>query len=183
MEMSYAAFERFSFDQGESDILEEKPHLDLDFSKRLLVLQKKGMEIQYQLACLSTLGGAYHLCNHPQTAFVIAIKQEMVGRLLGSHSIIIRSKVFQAVNLSLLGYPKASRRLFQACKRVAAANTWAGMESFVSASELWLRGQKALENGQVTGYIGNTESGSAEHATEHVRSRSSSRGSEGTATD
>jgi hypothetical protein len=115
------------------------------------------MEIQYQLACLSTLGGAYHMCNHPETAFIIAIKQEMVGRLLGSRSIIIRSKVFQAVNLSLLGYPNASKKLFKACKRVAAANDWVGMAAFVYASKVWLAGQNAANGDAITGYVGTRE--------------------------
>jgi hypothetical protein len=57
------------------------------------------VDIQYNLACLSTLGGAYHLCNHPETALVIAIRQEMYAKKLGSTSVALRAKVFQAVNL------------------------------------------------------------------------------------
>uniref|UniRef100_A0A7S3HSH5 Uncharacterized protein n=1 Tax=Spumella elongata TaxID=89044 RepID=A0A7S3HSH5_9STRA len=166
--------ETSSFGREESEICrhdqsQQTPFLDLRFSKRLLVLEKKGMEIQYQLAYLSTLGGAYHLCNRPETAFYIALRQEMIGRLLGSHSIVIRAKVFQAVNLSLLGYPKASKNLFKACKRVAAANDWAGMTAFVTASEHWLRGQKALEGGNVSGFVGLSEGNNTEHA--HVCER------------
>lgn len=33
--------------------------------------------------------GAYHLCNHPKVALDIAIKQEGVGRFLGSTAGII----------------------------------------------------------------------------------------------
>lgn len=118
--------------------------LNLEFSKRIRVLEKKGLQIQYQLACLSTLGGAHHLCNHPETAFIIACRQEVIGRLLGSLSVVIRAKVFQAVNLSLLGRQKASKQLFKACKRVAAENSWTGMAAFVEASQLWLDGQRKL---------------------------------------
>ena len=66
-------------------------------------IQRVACEIQYRLAYLSTLGGtlrvknlntcllgffigAYHLCNHPKVALDIAIKQEFVGRVLGSTS-------------------------------------------------------------------------------------------------
>ena len=120
--------------------------INLEFSKKIRSLEMRGMVIQYQLACLSTLGGAYHLTNRPETAFIIAHKQEMVGRLLGSLSIVIRAKVFQAVNLSLLGYPKISRKVFAACKRAAKNNSWTGMLAFVEASEVWLAGQNALKD-------------------------------------
>lgn len=125
--------------------------LNLEFSKRIRALERKGMQIQYQLACLSTLGGAYHLCNHPETAFVIACRQELVGRLLGSLSVVIRAKVFQAVNLALLDRPRASKELFKACKRVAAENSWTGMAAFVEASRVWLAGQQRLTNGATVG--------------------------------
>ena len=129
---------------GESESLRSFV-MNLEFSKRLRRLEYKGLAIQYQLACLSTLGGAYHLTNKPETAFMIAYRQEMVGRLMGSVSVAIRAKVFQAVNLSLLGQDRLSKCMFAACKRMAAENSWAGMAAFVEASETWLRNQRAAK--------------------------------------
>ena len=85
--------------------------MNLSFCYRLMLLQRVANDIQYRLAYLSTLGGfimsrftsnvwnnflildtydlligAYHLCNHPKVALDIAIKQEGVGRFLGSTS-------------------------------------------------------------------------------------------------
>lgn len=121
--------------------------MHIEFSCRLKTLERKGTAIQYQLACLSTLGGAYHLSNRPETAFMIAYRQETVGRLLGSLNVVIRAKVFQAVNLSLLGQPKMSRSMFKVCKKLASENSWTGMMAFVEASELWLNTQLALKDG------------------------------------
>lgn len=115
--------------------------INLNFCKKLRLLEAKGMAIQYQLACLSTLGGAYHLTNRPDTAFMIAYRQELVGRMLGSMSVIIRAKVFQAVNLYLLGHRRKSDQLFKLCKKLATENSWVGMLPFVTACELWLRNQ------------------------------------------
>ncbi|KAJ1435571.1 hypothetical protein B484DRAFT_268821 [Ochromonadaceae sp. CCMP2298] len=115
---------------------------NLRFGKRLRTLEIQGREVQYQFACLSTLGGAYHLCNHPWTAFILAKKQEALGRMIGSSSITLRAKVFQAVNFSLMGRSKTSRKIFGECRREAAKHSWTDMLGFVEASELWLAGQE-----------------------------------------
>jgi hypothetical protein len=113
--------------------------IDRSFCGRILRLRREAMEMQYQLACLSTLGGAYHLCNKPETALALAIRQETLGRRLGSSSIVLRSKVFQAVNLSLLGHSKESRLLFKKCHSVVKREGWADLERFVLASKHWLK--------------------------------------------
>jgi hypothetical protein len=143
--------EHHESDSGNHQLIEH-----MDFSWKLKLLERKGLAIQYQLACLSTLGGAYHLTNRPETAFMIAYRQELVGRLLGSMNVIIRAKVFQAVNLSLLGYQRKSKQVFATCKRLALDNSWAGMTPFVTASERWLRTHRALKNadsGSVSGAV------------------------------
>jgi hypothetical protein len=112
-------------------------YLNFSFAARLLYLEKQAIEIQYQLAYLSTLGGAYHLCNNPRKALTIAYEQEKVGHKLGSTAIIIRSKVFQAVNLGLLGEQNTCVRIFQNCKSMAVNCNWTDMLSFVTASEQW----------------------------------------------
>jgi hypothetical protein len=122
--------------------------LDLKWNHRLMFVEKKASIIQYQLACLSTLGGAYHLCNHPKTALKLAMQQEFVGRTLGSSSVVIRSQVFQAVNWTLLGKPKIGKRMFAQCRRASCEDSWTGMLSFVEASELWLAGHMAEQEQQ-----------------------------------
>jgi hypothetical protein len=112
---------------------------NFQFSRRLNTLLYREHEIKYQLAYLSTLGGAYHLCNDPSKAMMIAQKQQQIGQLLGSSVIIIRSKVFQAVNLGMQGKEKTCKKKLQNCKDVAEANMWTNMLEFVNTSESWLK--------------------------------------------
>mmetsp|Transcript_21676 Transcript_21676/g.31544 ORF Transcript_21676/g.31544 Transcript_21676/m.31544 type:complete len:160 (-) Transcript_21676:51-530(-) len=93
---------------------------DYSWMEKLLKLQKKALNYQYQLAYLATLGGAYHLCNHPKEALALAYRQELIGLQLGSTSIIVRAKIYQFTNLSLLGCKKKSNRVLREAKRVAA---------------------------------------------------------------
>ena len=113
--------------------------MNRSFGRRLNRLCWEAIEIQYNLACLSTLGGAYHLCNHPKTALAIAIRQEMFARKLGSTSVILKAKVFQAVNLGLLGWGKECTAMFRYCKREASKEGWTEMSGFVKASRKWLK--------------------------------------------
>lgn len=113
--------------------------MNRSFTRRLNNLIFEAMDIQYNLACLSTLGGAYHLCNHPETALLIALRQEMFAKKLGSTSVRLRSKVFQAVNLGLLGKEKESALMFRYCLEQSAKEGWADMTSFVEASKSWLK--------------------------------------------
>ena len=82
------------------------------FGGCLSKLQREACYYQYQLAYLSTMGGAYFLCENPRVALVIAKKQEFVGSKLGASSIIMRSRVYQAVNYALLGKQNRSKRYF-----------------------------------------------------------------------
>ena len=112
--------------------------MNRSFARRLNRLVWEAIEIHYNLACLSTLGGAHHLCNHPEAALVIALRQEMFARRLGSTSVMLRSKVFQAVNLGLLGKVKESASMFRLCKQQALQEGWTEMSGFVEASRRWL---------------------------------------------
>ncbi len=111
---------------------------ELRFASYLRKLQNEAHIIQYQLACLSTLGGAYHLCNKPMVALAISIRQEAIGRKLGSTMLIVRAKVFQAVNLKILGRDKESNAVFEVCYSILENNPWLQELSFVDASKLWL---------------------------------------------
>jgi hypothetical protein len=109
------------------------------FGSLLRRLEKDAIMIQHELACLSTLGGAYHLCNKPLVALTIAKQQEVVGRRLGSTNLIVRAKVFQAVNLRILGLKVESDKLFNDCHQTLEANPWLEeLRQFVHASQLWL---------------------------------------------
>jgi Domain of unknown function (DUF4807) len=135
--------------------------MNKSYARRLNKLVWEAVEIQYHLACLSTLGGAYHLCNHPETALVIAIRQEMIAKKLGSTSVMLRAKVFQAVNLGLLGKTKESSAMFRYCIDQASKEGWTEMSGFVEASRKWLevdlsqqslrRIQNGSENGSTSG--------------------------------
>ena len=122
------------------------PPMNRSFGRRLNRLVWEASQIQYNLACLSTLGGAYHLCNHPETALLIAIRQEMFARKLGSTSVILRSKVFQAVNLGLLGRGKECVTMFRFCNEEALREGWTEMSGFVEASRKWLEVELGLQN-------------------------------------
>lgn len=151
--------------------------LNIDFSKRLKYLEFKAIEIQYQLAYLSTLGGAYHLCNHPQTALIIANKQEKIGIQLCSSSIILRAKVFQATNYYLMGYKHESNILFKECKNMIK-NKLCSDENllvFIEASEIWLHARD--NNNGNSSIINNTLAGSSSINSNSISNNNSNRGS------
>lgn len=112
--------------------------LDLRFDWRIRKLLAEQQFIQYQLAYLSTLGGAYHLCNKPHVALVIAARQELVGRKMNSFTIIIRARVFQAVNMRLLGKRKRSKMLMESAYNLLDRSGLDNLRSFVTASHQWL---------------------------------------------
>lgn len=111
-------------------------------------IQKQASEFQYSFAYLSTLGGAHFLVSQDrhgeasiqstQRALIIAIKQEMLGKSLGSTSLIIRARVYQAVNWALLGSRKRSKRIFKECKKHAKQETWTNTLNFCESSEDWV---------------------------------------------
>lgn len=108
------------------------------FSRRLNFLQYCAMETQYQLAYLSTMGGACHLTNNIDKALVIAKQQESIAERLGSLEIKIRSRVFQAVNLGMKGDESTCKSILRECTKLATSNNWTGMGVFVKNSETWL---------------------------------------------
>ena len=115
--------------------------LDPRWTERLMRLQKEALHDQYQIACLSTLGGAYHLTNNPQKALVIAAEQLKLAKRLGSLIISIRARLYQYVNLSLLGSrDKANEILLQA--RGDATNSCCqnsrSLLALCDATQLWV---------------------------------------------
>jgi hypothetical protein len=74
-------------------------------------------------------------------ALVIAKRQEILGGMLGSTSLSIRARVYQAINEALLGNKKRSKMIFSDCKfRAQEVASWSpGLLSFCEASEEWLR--------------------------------------------
>jgi hypothetical protein len=111
--------------------------------RNMRMLERRASHIQYLLAVLSTLGGANHLCNKPKQALQLALRQEALGHILGSTQVVLRARVFQAVNHALLGYPKKSARCFSLIRKAAEAEGWSGCLQFCLASENWLAGELA----------------------------------------
>lgn len=157
-ERIYELSEKFVVNSALFDDEEDQNHqpINLSFAIRLRNLHKQQLYLQYVLACLSTLGGAYHLTAKPKTALAIAQYQEAVGYRLGSYQIIIRAKVFQAVNLGILGHRRKSNLLFKSLKvlliQYQADET---LISFVISSRDWLKrnylvGDPKLEEFSVT---------------------------------
>jgi hypothetical protein len=123
--------------------------MDLSFCFKLRKLQYQASIIQYQIACMSTLGGANHLCNRPKEALRIAIKQEKLGIMLSSTSLTLRARVFQAINYGLLGDIELSNQMFKFLKKEAKKEGWAGLISFVYASAKWLHEELEYNNSQL----------------------------------
>jgi hypothetical protein len=109
------------------------------FYKRILLLFIKQVKGQYYLAVLSTLGGAYHLCKRPAKAYQIARMMEVVGSALGALPIIVQSKVFQAVNLKILGQDKKSRKLLTASKELCSQISHVKTTHLLSAHIEWMK--------------------------------------------
>lgn len=113
----------------------------------LLKLQKKSIIVQHLLACFSTLGGAYHLCDHPYQAMVIARQTFFIGKYANDDSVMIRSRVFVAINAFLLGKKKQSKRIMNDCITTSRSRGWEHILSFCEASQGWLdRKEIAIAN-------------------------------------
>lgn len=135
---------RIKFDDLEPDELPGDGHIDLSavisFSLKLGKLELLAKKYQYMLACLSTLGGAYHLCNHPNQALIFAKQQEFVGFQVGSKIVILKARTYQALNYGLLGQNHRAKKMFRDCKRRARENDLVlEVLGFIEASELWLK--------------------------------------------
>lgn len=129
--------------QTNQDNTREKQAVGIDIDRcwngRLIRLGNEAAHMQYLIAYLSTLGGAYHLCNHPKTALGIARKLEAVALRIGSTVHLVRSRTYQAVNLYLLGRKNNARYFLTASKETARQSGNAQLISFVEASENWLQ--------------------------------------------
>jgi hypothetical protein len=125
---------------------DDHPKLSFNFifGEYLRRLERRAGQRQYELAVLSTLGGAYHLCNRPKTALLLACKQEQLGRKIGSSVIVVRALVHQAINFRALGYLNKSRDCMQTCKNILMAMkeqnhaSYKEMEDFVKTNEAWM---------------------------------------------
>ena len=109
---------------------------DMAWIGRLITIQKDALNKQYQLACLSTMGGAYHICNYPKEALVLAVQQENIGRRIGAVNIIVRAKTYQCLNLALLGQNKRAKRTLRAAKDIAQGNKT--LLSYCDTIEKWM---------------------------------------------
>lgn len=92
------------------------------------------------------MGGANHLCNRPLVALEIARKQEAIGKRVGSISLQIRAKVFQAVNYGLLGYKKLANKMFKSLLKEANNEGWPSLIRFIQASMIWLKIERQQKN-------------------------------------
>lgn len=117
--------------------------MNKSFGRRLALLQHQAIYAQYQLAYFNTLGGAYHLCDHPREAFLIAKQQEFLGRRLGSTTLVIRAKGYQAVNLGLLGSKRKAALLFKDLETRAKNEGSEQLVSFICALRMWTATQTA----------------------------------------
>lgn len=124
---------------NELEVVQSLVPIDFAFYSRLRQLEKVAIILQYQFACLSTLGGAYHLCNRPKVALLIAKRQEQLGQFLGSTQIMIRALVFQAINYRLLGSFHKSDKIFKKIKTEYDMSTFEESKKFMDACEGWAR--------------------------------------------
>jgi hypothetical protein len=76
--------------------------VDRRWSGRLWALQRRAIYCQHQLAYLSTLGGAHHVCKHPDIALKLALRTEAIGRYLGAPDVIVRARVHQVFQIFCL---------------------------------------------------------------------------------
>ena len=129
-------------DRDESDDEEEGRNerwsLGLMFTRRLNTLRREAKHLQYMFAVTSTLGGANHLCNRPERALIMAKKQEEIGLKLNASNIIVRSRVFQAVNYAQMKDLKTANSLFRRAYRHAKQTGDETTINFTRAVHAWL---------------------------------------------
>jgi hypothetical protein len=94
--------------------------INKDWNRRLVSLQQQAIFFQHQLAYLSTLGGAHHVCKKPKVAFMMALRCEAIGQYLRAPSIIVQARIHQAYNLVALGQNKMARKLLKCTRDVAS---------------------------------------------------------------
>ena len=99
------------------------------------------------MACLSTLGGSNHLCNKPRAALTLARQQEVLGLRLGATELVIRARVFQAVNWATLGAVPLAFAILQQCEALARKERREDSVHFVRTMRWWL--QKELDMNEI----------------------------------
>jgi hypothetical protein len=108
--------------------------LDWSWIRKLVHIQRNEATSQYQLACLSTLGGGYFLCNKHKIALEISCALFQLGHRMGNRALMVRAMIYQAVNLKLLGYIRESKRIFSNAYKFCDDNEY--LISICKSSEL-----------------------------------------------
>ena len=116
----------------------DKIPINRPFNDRLRKLEKDAKHLQYLMACLSTLGGSNHLCNKPKAALLLARQQELLGYKMGSVELILRARVFQAVNYATMGYRKFAFAMLKNTKLLARQEKRQNSYDFVVNMRRWL---------------------------------------------
>lgn len=111
-------------------------HIDWSWLRKIIHLQREEKHAQYQLACLSTLGGGYFLCNKHEVALGLAASLFMLGTKLHNTALIVRSLVYVGVNLKLMGHTDMAERVFQ--EAFLRAKGSKQLNETVLSSQQWL---------------------------------------------
>lgn len=94
-----------------------------------------------QLACLSTMGGAYSICQYPKEALQIAKRQELIGIRMGSKQVQCHAKLYQYINLIFMGRKKAGLRMLKAAKEQAEELESDSVRKHCDVTENWLKNE------------------------------------------
>jgi hypothetical protein len=86
------------------------------------------------------LGGAFHLSNNPRQALFIAIRQEHIAKCIGSTAALVRSKLYQYINLSSLKQFKKSKIIFNDARKIANSSKNVKLIELCDCTEQWLNG-------------------------------------------
>jgi len=121
--------------------------INMGLCERLRRLQRDAKHMQYLMACLSTLGGSNHLCNKPRAALVLARQQEHLGHRMGATELVIRARVFQAVNWATLGHVQFAFAVLQQCEELALRERRPDSLHFTRNMRWWL--QKEFEISEI----------------------------------
>jgi hypothetical protein len=113
------------------------PHIDWSWGRRVIELQNQERQAGYQLACLSTLGGGYFLCNQHKVALVIAHNVLRLGYALNNTALTVRSLTYIAVNFKLLGQDAMASRVFATAFDKAKDSK--DLTEMCQSSQFWLR--------------------------------------------
>jgi len=107
----------------------------------LLITDLIVMHSCLQLACLSTMGGAYSICRYPKEALQIAKRQELIGIRMGSKQVQCHAKLYQYINLIFMGRKKAGLRMLEAAKEQANELESDSVRKHCDVTENWLKNE------------------------------------------